>query len=420
LKDDVMLFNNPALIIEKTTLVERFLDYVRVDTRSEPDSPHWPSTPGQRELAEKLSGELDRLGSVGTSVDANGYVYSKFPGNTDAPPIGLLAHLDTSPSFSGSNVDPVLHENYDGGIITLGNGITVDPAVTPELKDCDGDTIITGDGTTLLGADDKAGIAEIMTALEILSRDELIARPPLCIGFTPDEEIGRGADRFDCDSFGAHAAYTIDGGFTGEFNSETFSGDRAIVTIRGVAVHLGRAKGKMVNALDWAVEFLGSLPPAETPQETDERLGFYHPVEIRGDAAEVSFEIILRDFDDGILARRAARIHEIADVLKHREPRLAVDVSIEEQYRNMSGGLSADSRIIEFGIEAIRRAGIEPDHRPLRGGTDGSNLTAKGLPSPNIFIGGCNYHGPAEWVSTRAMALSVCTILNLAQLWAGV
>ena len=410
-------FDDAQYILDATSLLDRFLSYTAIDTQSDEKSDSCPSTPGQMEFARTLAGELDGLGAEDAAVDENGYVYSRFPGNSSAPAVGFIAHMDTSPSFPGANVRPLVHEKYNGGIIEIRDGVSIDPSESPELDRCTGHTVITSDGTTLLGADDKAGIASIFAALEILASDETIPRPDVCVGFTPDEEIGRGADHFDVARFGANAAYTVDGGFTGEFNSETFSGDKAVVTIRGVAVHPGRAKGKMVNALDWASELINNIPADETPRETDGRDGFFHPVEIYGDSSEVHVELILRDFDDKTLEERGERLREMVAVMQRRQPGLSTEVAIERQYRNMAPALATDSRIVSFGIEAIRRAGVEPDHRPLRGGTDGSNLTAMGLPTPNIFTGGANFHGPREWVSAQGMALASCTILNLLMLW---
>ncbi|NOZ86806.1 MAG: peptidase T [Deltaproteobacteria bacterium] len=404
--------------MDKTTVVERFLRYVKVDTQSDEESESCPSTAKQLDLAEILARELKELGLEDAQVDENGYLFATFKGNVEGSPvIGLLAHMDTAPAFSGTNVKPILHENYDGGVIELEDSVVIDPKDTPELKQCIKDTIITSDGTTLLGSDDKAGIAEIMAALELFKAHPELPRPTLRIGFTPDEEIGRGADKFDIEKFGAKAAFTIDGDFIGEVNSETFSADKGTVVFEGVSVHPGTAKGKMVNAMDWAGVFLTRLPQEETPQQTEGREGFFHPTDMTGDAAKVTVNLILRDFDDRKLAERGKRLEQIIDRIRSEEPRLKVELKITEQYRNMARWLTKQPEILEKAMEAIRKAGIEPNHRPIRGGTDGSQLTQRGLPTPNLFTGGVNFHGPKEWISTRAMGKAVCVIVNLVQLW---
>ena len=409
-------FDDPQQILDSTKLVDRFLDYVKIHTQSDETNPNCPSTERQMTFARKLADDLKTLGIEDAAVDQHGYVYGTFPGRAEGPTIGLLAHMDTAPAYSGENVNPRLHENYDGGPLKLENDIVIDPSDNPELAKCKGDTIITADGTTLLGADDKAGVAEIFAALEFLLANPDIPCPTLRIGFTPDEEIGRGADKFDIEAFGAEAAYTLDGGFTGEVNSETFSADKGVVTIEGVSVHPGYAKGKMVNAMDWAGVFLARLPQEETPQCTDERVGFFHPTDMNGDAGKMTINLIIREFDDKMLAERGERLRAIVAEIAQEEPRLKIDCQIIAQYRNMAHGLSSKPVVFENAAEAIRKAGLEPAHNPIRGGTDGSRLTAMGLPTPNLFAGGVNFHGPQEWVSTKAMGYAVCVVLNLVQL----
>ena len=411
-------FDDPQQILDSTKLVDRFLEYVKIHTQSDETNENCPSTDRQMAFAKKLVDDLKAIGIEDAEVDENSYVFATFPGRAEGPTVGLLAHMDTAPAFSGENVNPRLHENYQGGPLKLENEIVIDPSDNPELEHCKGDTIITADGTTLLGADDKAGIAEIFAALEYLVANPEIPCPTLRIGFTPDEEIGRGANKFDVEKFGAEAAYTLDGGFTGEVNSETFSADKGVVTIEGVSVHPGYAKDKMVNAMDWAGVFLTRLPPEDTPQCTDERVGFYHPTDMAGDAGKMTVNLILREFDDAKLAERGKRLQEIVQKLREDEPRLRINCQIIEQYRNMANGLAENPAIFENAAEAIRKSGIEPSHKPIRGGTDGSRLTAMGLPTPNLFAGGVNFHGPQEWVSTKAMGYAVCTVLNLVQLWA--
>jgi tripeptide aminopeptidase len=413
-------FADPAEILLRTRIVERFLEYVRVDTQSDEASPTCPSAAKQMDLGRRLADELRELGLRGVgeerpSMDANGYVLAELPGTVDGR-IGLCAHIDTAPQFTGTGVSPRVHELYAGGPIAVGQGIVIDPADTPELLECVGDTIITTDGRTLLGADDKSGIAAIMGALEILVQEPALARPTVRVCFNPDEEIGRGADRFPLERFDCPVAYTIDGGFSGEINLETFSADKAVITFTGVSVHPGTAKDKMVNALTYAGKLLACLPMAESPERTDGRDGFYHPVSISGDAAACRVQLIVRDFDTAVLTERGRRLEAMCAALRAEEPRLGVRLEITEQYRNMHDVLSRHPEVAEVLERAVRAAGIEPNVRPIRGGTDGSRLTAMGMPTPNLFAGGVNFHGPSEWISTRVLAQSTCAILNLVQL----
>ncbi|MCK4546970.1 MAG: peptidase T [Candidatus Eisenbacteria sp.] len=410
-------FKNDKEILEKTAIIDRFLRYIRIDTTSVEESDKCPSSPGQLELAKMLAQELRDIGLEDAKVDENGYVLATLSGNRPGT-IGFIAHIDTAPQFTGKNVKPVIHENYDGKAIKLKNGIVIDPAESRELSRCIGDTIITADGSTLLGADDKAGIAAIMAALEILKKDESLPHPTLRICFNPEEEVGRGADKFPLETFGAPVAFTLDGGFVGEVNTETFSADKATVTFRGVSVHPGMAKGKMVNALRYLGSFLDSLPTEKAPETTEKREGFIHPTDISGDAAEAKVNMILRSFDDKELAGHGDEVKRLANKIAEREPRLGVEVEIKEQYRNMRPGLDKHPGIMERMVQALKAAGVKPFHEPIRGGTDGSRLTAMGMPTPNLFAGGVNFHGPSEWISTRAMALSACTILNLIQVYA--
>ncbi len=409
-------FRDPEQILTRTRLVERFLRYVAIDTQSDEESESCPSTEKQFDLARILVEELRELGLDDASVDEHGYVIAHRRG-TRPGALGWIAHLDTAPAFSGTGVQVRLHENYAGGDLELGHGVTIAAADNPEMAQCIGDTLITASGDTLLGADDKAGIAAIMAALEILQSHPEIEVPDLAICFNPDEEIGRGAHRFPFDSFGAPEAITVDGGFAGEMNVETFSADRARVRFTGIAVHPGTAKGKMVNALTWMGKFLARLPMAETPECTEGREGFFHPTGVSGDAAACACDLILRDFDTKTLRTRGERLRQMAEALRAEEPRLRVEVEIVEQYRNMAEVLAQHPHFSTQLTEAIEQAGLEADLQPIRGGTDGSQLTAKGLPCPNLFAGGVNFHGPREWISARVMALSACTLLNLAQAW---
>ena len=412
-------FTDPHLILRQTKLVDHFLEIVQVNTQSDDTTGAWPSTPGQLDLLKRLQEKLAALGCQDIALDENGYLFATFAGNApQAPVIGLLAHVDTAPDFSGQGVKPVVHRKYDGGPIKLADNVTITPEESPELRQCIGDEIITADGTTLLGADDKAGVAAVLATLEALRANKSIRYPTLRIAFTPDEEIGNGPARFDVKRFNATAAYTVDGGWLGEVNAETFSADGAKVTFKGVAVHPGYAKDKMVNALRFAGRFLDQLPKNESPERTEKRQGFYHPTKIDGNAAEATVHLILREFDTGELQARGERLRQLVAAIAKEEPRLQVNVEIKEQYRNMAQWLRDQPDIADRLQQAVRDAGCAPDLIPVRGGTDGSGLTAMGLPTPNVFTGGMNYHGPREWISTRVMALAVCTLLNLVQRWA--
>jgi len=415
----VKTFTDPHQILNSTKLVDTFLEIVKIHTTSDDTTGEWPSTPGQLDLQNVLKEKLAALGCTEIELDENGYLFATYPGNKpEAPVIGLLAHVDTSNDFSGKDVKPILHKNYDGSAITLQNDVVIDPTESPQLELCKGDTVITADGTTLLGADDKAGIAEILALLEVLNADDSIACPKLRIGFTPDEEIGQGAARFDIERFNAFCAYTLDGGWAGEVNAETFSADGATVTFTGVAVHPGYAKDKMVNALRYLGLFLDQLPKDESPERTEKRQGFFHPLKVEGNASEAKVSLILRDFEEEDLEDRGKRLRQLVEKIAAEEPRLKTEVEIKYTYRNMAKWLREKPEITDKLTQAVKDTGIEPNLEPVRGGTDGSGLTAKGLPTPNIFAGGINFHGPREWVSTRVMGLSVCTLLNLVQRWA--
>jgi tripeptide aminopeptidase len=410
---------DPQVILAQTSLVPSFLEFVQIDTQSDATSDANPSTAKQLNLQKVLQKKLAALGGENVRLDDKGYLYASFPGNAPkAPAFGLMAHVDTAGDFSGTNVRPRLCEGYDGKPIVLPGGVVISPDDTPELKECRGDTIITASGDTLLGADDKAGVAEVIATLEFFQKHPELKRPTLRIAFTPDEEIGRGAEFFDVPGFQAAWAYTVDGGFAGEVNFETFSADKAVVTFTGVAVHPGTAKGKLVNAIRWLGRFVDQLPKAESPEQTEDREGFFHPTGISGNAAEAKVEMILRDFDTAALKVRGGRLRALAEEFVTLEPRLKANVEITAQYRNMADELQKHPRTRDLLLKAVRSAGLEPHTVAIRGGTDGSGLTAMGLPTPNIFTGGVNFHGPREWVSTRVMALAVCTIVNLAQLFA--
>lgn len=416
----MQFFDDPGHILKSTRLVDRFLEYVKIDTTSDGSSESHPSTQRQFDLARKLVDELKELGLDDASVDDHCYVTATLPGNIGGgQSVGLIAHVDTSPAAPGANVKPVLHENYRGEKISLKNGVVIDPADNPPLKKCIGDTIITADGTTLLGADDKAGIAEIMSVLEYYQKNPDLRRPTIKVGFTPDEEIGRGTAKFPIDSFGADVAFTLDGGFDGEINIETFHADSAFVTFTGVSTHPGSAKGKLVNAMRYMARFIDRLPSELSPERTEKREGFIHPYELSGDASVCKCHLILRDFEPPKVEKLGAMLKEISQSLMKEEPRLKVDVDIKHSYPNMKQFLETKPEIAERLTDAVKHTGIKPNLEPIRGGTDGANLSRMGLPCPNIFAGGVNFHGPTEWISTRSMGLATCTVLNLLTLYAG-
>ena len=399
--------------------VERFLEYVKIDTTSDDHVDKCPTTEGQLVLAGKLVDELKTLGLDDASVDENGYVTATLAGNGGTETVGLVAHLDTSSAAPGANIKPVFHENYDGSPIRLKDGVVIDPADNPNLNRCIGDTVITADGTTLLGADDKAGIAIIMAALEYYKANPDTPRPKIKIAFTPDEEIGRGATRFPVKEFGADVAFTLDGSFDGEVNVETFNADSAFVTVTGVSTHPGTAKGKLVNALRHMAKLLERLPAEISPECTEDRQGFIHPHEISGDASKCMCHMILRDFEEDKLNELGEKVKAVAASVGADEPRLKVEVEIKRSYPNMFKYLKDKPEILERVERAVQSCGIVPEIKPVRGGTDGANLTRMGLPCPNLFAGGMNFHGQSEWISTRSMGLSLCTVLNLMILYAG-
>jgi len=401
--------------------LERFLRYVRIDTQSRRDRSGSPSTPGQLELGRVLVSELMDAGLKDAQLDDNGYVIATLPGadggaNGDA--IGLIAHMDTSPDAPGHGVEPIVHRSYDGGVLELPrDGTVLDPAAIPELVPKTGHDIVTSSGDTLLGADDKAGVAEIMAGVAYLAAHPELPRPTLRIAFTPDEEIGEGATLFDIERFGARCAYTLDGSELGELQDETFSAFEAVLTVRGVEVHPGQATGKLVNALRLASRIVAALPPDLTPETTAGRDGFIHPHELSGTPGKATVRLILRDFDDEQLDRHVALLERTAREVVEAEPRARLDVSVREQYRNMGSVLRQVPEVTDAADAAIRAEGIEPIRRPIRGGTDGSKLSAMGLPTPNIFTGGHEYHSVREWASVQDMAAAAAVVVRLAEVW---
>jgi tripeptide aminopeptidase len=400
-------------------VLERFLRYVRIDTQSDVASDTYPSTAKQRDLGELLARELGELGLEDAEINEHGYVFASLPGAA-GPTIGLIAHVDTSPDESGANVAPqVVH--YTGGDISLPGDPdqVIRPGESALLAERVGHEIVTTDGTTLLGADDKAGVAEIMAAVAYLARHPDLEHVPIRVAFTVDEEIGKGVEHFDIEAFGADFAYTLDGAKIGQIDDETFSASEVRVRIHGHSVHPGTSKGKMVNSMKLAAALIEKLPKDRlSPETTEEREGFVHPVRIAGGTAETIVTFIARDFDGEQLRRHEQLLRDLADELVKEEPRARVTVEVEESYRNMKEFLDARPRILDAADEATRRVGLEPSRTAIRGGTDGAVLSARGLLTPNIFTGGQEYHSVREWVSVQDMATSAATVVELAKLWA--
>ncbi|MBV9807509.1 MAG: peptidase T [Solirubrobacterales bacterium] len=400
-------------------VLDRFLRYVRIDTQSRRDRASSPSTPGQLELGRILVEELRAAGLQDAALDENGYVFATLPGRSDVAPIGLIAHMDTSPDAPGAGVAPIVHRMYDGGILALPReGTRLDPESMPELVGKVGHDIVSGSGDTLLGADDKAGVAEIMAGIAYLAAHPELPRPTLRIAFTPDEEIGQGATLFDIERFGARCAYTLDGSELGEVQDETFSADEVLLTVRGVDVHPGQATGKLVNALRLASRIVAALPADTlTPETTADREGFIHPTELTGRAARAEVRFIVRDFDDQRLADHLSLLERVAREVLGAEPRARLELEVREQYRNMRAVLNQVPEVMDAAEAAIRAEGIEPIRRPIRGGTDGSLLSEMGLPTPNIFTGGHEYHSVREWASLQDMAAAAAVVVRLAEVW---
>jgi tripeptide aminopeptidase len=399
----------------------RFVRYARIDTRARRERTRCPSSPGQLELGALLVRELRELGLDDAEQDEHGYVFSTLPARADrsGAVIGLLAHLDTSPDAPAAGVAPIVHRDYGGGVIALPRGGTrLDPQTMPELAGKRGHDIVTSSGDTLLGADDKAGVAAIMAAVAHLAAHPDLPRPALRIAFTPDEEIGEGATLFDLERFGADCAYTVDGSELGELQDETFSALEAKLVVRGVDVHPGFATGKLVNALRLVGRILSALPAELSPEATSGRQGFIHPHELSGNVGEATLRLILRDFDDRLLERHARALERIAHEVVDAEPRAQLEFELREQYRNMRAHIAAFPEVVAAAERAIRAESIEPLRHPIRGGTDGSRLSAMGLPTPNIFDGGHEYHSVREWVSVQDMAAAAAVIVRLAGEWA--
>ena len=401
---------------------ERLLRYVRFDTQSDADSETYPSTAKQLDLLIALLGELQELGLEGAAIDGHGYVTATLPATVDreVPTIAFFAHVDTAREVSGANVQPQ-RIRYEGGDIPLGDsGQTIRPEESPQLAKHIGHELITTDGRTLLGADDKAGIAEIMAAAAYLVAHPEVPHGPVKLAFNPDEEIGRGVIHFPVDTFGAVAAYTVDGSTTGEIQSETFSGAQVRMKVRGRAIHPGWAKGELVNAVKLAAAIVERLPKdGLSPETTEEREGYVHPILISGDSSEVELRFIARDFENDLLDQHVELLRSIAAEVAATDERCSIEVESQIQYRNMRDTLEQQPEILGKLDEAVRRIGLEPKQTSIRGGTDGSALTEMGLPTPNIFTGGHDAHSEREWICVEDMGLAAATVVELAKVWAG-
>ncbi|MFZ1994018.1 MAG: peptidase T [Solirubrobacteraceae bacterium] len=401
-------------------LLRRFERYVRIDTQAARDRERSPSTPGQLDLGRLLVEELIAAGLDDAALDENGYVTATLPATSgDGAVIGLIAHMDTSPDASGAGVEPIVHRDYGGGVIELPrHGTRLDPEAIPELAAKVGHDLVTSSGDTLLGADDKAGVAEIMAAVAHLAAHPELPRPTLRVSFTPDEEIGEGATLFDIERFGALCAYTMDGSEIGEFTDETFSAQEMIISVHGVDVHPGHATGKLVSALRLAADIVAALPSDHlTPETTSGREGFIHVYSLSGTAAVAEIRAIVRDFDEDRLAEHVALFERTAREVMKRAPRATLDVEVRRQYRNMREYIDAVPFVVDAAEEAITAEGVAPVRVPVRGGTDGSRLSEMGLPTPNIFTGGHEYHSVREWASVQDMASAAATVVRLAEVW---
>lgn len=404
----------------KLKLQNRFLNYVKIYSTSDPESESTPSSPQQWDIAKYIFEELKSLGLSDVSMDEHGYIYAYVSSNLendDQPVIGFISHYDTSPDFNGENVNPQIWKDYDGNDLVLNQetGFTLSPAKFETLKDYLGKTLITTDGTSLLGADDKAGLAEIVTAAEFLLAHPEIKHGRIAIGFTPDEEIGRGAHKFDVKKFGAEWAYTMDGSEVGELEYENFNAAGAVVKIHGLSVHPGYAYGKMVNAALLAAEFVQLLPENETPATTKGFEGFYHLMEIKADISEAKIQYIIRDHDNEKFEARKKFMTDKVTEFNHKCGEGTAEIEIKEQYRNMKQQFERKMHIVDIAEQAMKDANIEPKIKAIRGGTDGAQLSYMGLPCPNIFAGGMNFHGPYEYVALESMEEAVKVIINIAK-----
>ena len=422
----LVLFSAASAQVKPPTesAMSRFLRYVKIDTQSAEDQPAPPSTKKQFDLARLLEKELNALGVQNVRVSEFGIVYGMVPGNLadnpKVPTVGFIAHIDTSPSVSGANVNTVIHKNYQGGDIVLSNDKTqaITVAQNPDLKNLIGDDIITADGTTLLGSDDKSGCAEIMTMIDTLMQNPQIKHGNIAIAFTPDEEVGGGIDKFDIENWGAKFAYTVDGEQLGDISNETWSARTATVTFRGKSTHPGTAKGIMINSTYAAGDFLGRFPPLMLPETTAGRVGFVHPYVGTLDVETSTVKILIRDFDLSGIAAKEKLLKQMVAATQRKFPKVKVEYDSKLGYLNMKEVLKKYPQLTDYAIEAAKRAGVPSELRPIRGGTDGSNLTARGLPTPNLFTGGHNFHGKLEFNSRKGLEKSTDTLVNLVQIWA--
>ncbi len=403
------------------TVLDKFLRYVVIDTQSKEDSDSYPSTAKQFDLLNLLVKELKGLGIQQVSIDEHGYVIATLPANVSikVPAIGFVAHVDTSPEISGANVKPQVIKEYKGGDIVLSGNPTVviRESENPALKTAIGKMIVTSDGTTLLGADDKAGIAIIMTALQQLIANLKIPHGEIKVGFTPDEEVGAGTKFFDIKKFGAQFAYTLDGDTTGELNKETFSANSCLITVHGRDIHPGSAKNIMINSVRVISEIIAHLPKHQAPETTEGYEPYIHPYVLEGGVGKSTVKLLFRDFKTSGLDDLKKIVEKVVAEVQPLFPKAKIEIQVNEQYRNMREDLEKDTRVIDYLYEATKRSGLQPLWTPIRGGTDGSRLTADGLPTPNIFTGGSNYHSCTEWVNVWGMEKAVETILNLVQIW---
>ena len=404
------------------TVLDRFLRYVQIDTQSDPDSNTFPSTEKQKELSRLLVQELKEMGVADAELDKHGYVYATIPATTDkeVPTLCFCSHVDTAPDCSGKGVKPIVHRKYNGQIMALPYGpeVHIDPAQHPELKEKIGHDIVTASGTTLLGADNKAGVAEIMDAAHYFMAHPEIKHGRIRILFTPDEEIGRGVNRVDMKKLDADFGYTVDGERLGSLEDETFSADAVTIKITGVSIHPGFAKGKLESALKIAADVVAALPKDRlSPETTEGKEGFIHPVSMSGAAEEAEVTFILRDFDDKLLKKHQQTLRGILKQVMANYPNSRAEFQVTEQYRNMKQVLSEYPQVASYAEEGMRRAGVTPDKRSIRGGTDGSRLSFMGLPCPNIFAGEHAFHSKEEWASVQDMKAAVRTIIEIAKLW---
>tara|TARA_R110002074_G_scaffold103387_5_gene223163 strand:- start:405 stop:1643 length:1239 start_codon:yes stop_codon:yes gene_type:complete len=405
--------------VQQEKIINRFIKYVKIDTESDPNNPAFPSTEKQWNLANLLVKELQEIGLSDIALDDNCYIMATLPSNIDyeVPTIGFVAHIDTSPDFTGTNVNPQIHKNYDGKDIILNKkkNIVLSPDYFKDLLQYKGQTIITTDGTTLLGADDKAGVTEIVSAMQYLINHPEIKHGKIRICFTPDEEVGKGARLFDVDTFGAEWAYTMDGSQVGELEYENFNAAGAVVTIEGKIVHPGYAKGKMINSMLIANEFIAALPKNEIPQETTDYEGFYHLHNMTGNVEKTILEYIIRDHDMELFLKRKSDFENVANTINQKLGKKLVSVQIKDQYYNMKEKVVPVMHIVDIAEEAMIYLGIKPLIKAIRGGTDGSQLSFKGLPCPNIFAGGHNFHGRYEYVPVESILKATQVIVKIAE-----